>query len=297
MNMQEYLAIKAVSAGVLKTLLDECPRKAWHVSPFNPNPPPPEDTDASDKGSIIHSLLLGSSEAVQVFDPADFPNMKGGGVASGWSNKAIREARDAARLAGKIPILKDDYAAVQGAVTSAHSFIASLAQTEPAVFQAFRPEGGYSESTLQWDDGGVPCKIRPDRISAAGDVMIHVKTTKGTAEPDTWGRTQLIGAGLYLWAAFYQRGGDTLNRNMPAQVFLVGEQDPPHLWSLVGVDPAMLDLGHQKIDAALRMWRECVRRNQFPGYPARTCFPELPPWESAKWLEREVQDLSLGSQP
>jgi hypothetical protein len=50
MSMQEYLAIPAVSNGVLRTLLERCPAAAWHCSPFNPNKPR-DDTDASDAGN------------------------------------------------------------------------------------------------------------------------------------------------------------------------------------------------------------------------------------------------------
>ena len=297
MTIAEYLAIKAVSAGVLRTLLDECPAAAFWISPWNPNRPPDEPTDGSDKGEIIHTLLLGSNEAVQVFNPEEFPNAKGGGVATGWSNKAIREARDAARAAGKIPILRDDYAAVQGAVMSAHSFIASLAETEPAVFQAFRPDRGDSELTMLAEVDGIPCKIRPDRINKEKSLIVDVKSTKASAEPDSWGRTQMIGAGHYLSAAFYQKVISDPNYSVPAYVFLVVEQEPPHLCSLVAPDPATLDLGHRKINDALRMWRECVKRNQWPGYPNRVSYFQLPPWEQARWEEKEIMNLELGSQP
>ncbi len=294
MTMQEYLALKAVSAGVLRTLIEECPAAAWHYSAFNPEPAPADDTDASDAGTIIHSIILeGGAGSIAVFDPAEYPNLKGGGTATGWTNKAIKEARDTARSIGKIPILKEDFAGVVAASTSAQRFIESLKDTEPAVWAAFQPDGGVSEETITFDCDGVPCKMRPDRRSTDSRLLIDVKTTKTSAEPDRWGRSQLYGQGYDLSAAFYRLGIIGLRGVVPAYKFLVVQQEPPYLCSLCECDPQGIELAARKVEFALREWARCVKSGFFPGYPNRTAYISPPGWAEAVWLEREIAEPML----
>lgn len=293
-TMQEYMQIKAVSAGVLRTLIDECPLAAWHCSAFNPQPTEPDDTDASDAGTIIHQILLeGSTDCCVVVDPAEHPNEKGGGFAAGWTNKSIKAARDGIRADGKIPILKSKWAPIVAAVQSAQRYIESLRETEPAVWRAFQPDGGVSEDTITAEIDGVPCKIRPDRRDNECAIMVDVKTTMTSAAPERWARSQLYGGGYDLSAAFYRLVARVLDRlsEPPTYLFLVVSQSPPYLCSLVAPDPAALDLAHRKIVWALREWAKCAKSGAWPGYINRVSYVGAPGWAEAQWLEREIEDF------
>jgi PDDEXK-like domain of unknown function (DUF3799) len=291
--MQEYLALPAVSAGLLSALLDRCPRAAWWESWLNPNRVI-ETSAEMDVGTIAHGILLeGHYDSVAIIDPTLYPAATTGAIPDGWTNKAIRAARDDARVRGQIPILKTDFSAIQAMVEAANTFIASLKDTEPAVWRAFQPNGGESEVTLQWDDGETPCKMRPDRISLDHALIINYKTTSASVEPDRYGRTQFLD--YYLGAAFYRRGIRSLYKVTPAYVFLCQETVKPYLCSLVGVDEHAFELGDAKVDAALNIWRGCVERGVWPGYPGRICYPDLPPWEENRWQDREIVDY--GGQP
>ena len=293
MTMSEYLQIKAVSAGVLRTLIDECPYAAWYSSPFNPTPPPADDTDASDAGTICHSILLeGSTEKVKVFDPADYPNLKGSGTATRWSNKGIRTARDEARDEGLIPILKEDFANVTEAVYSAQRLI-----RRSAYQHVFEDVNAASEQTVVFDDGGLLCKVRPDRKMHDSSIIVDAKFPAAATSPAVWGRAQLIGRGLYLSAVFYQRIVEMATGICPEYVFLVTPTEPPHLGFFASPAPDLLALGHRKIDAAVREWRACAKNGDWPKYDARTHYVEAPPWELARQEEREIMNLGLGSQP
>src|SRR3989339_1727796 len=97
MSMEAYLAAEAASASVIKTLLSECPRAAWHDSFLNSNKTATNATN-TDRGTIVHSLLLeGSSYGVVVIDPNDHPAKNTGTIPDGWTNQSIRAARDKAR--------------------------------------------------------------------------------------------------------------------------------------------------------------------------------------------------------
>ncbi len=260
--LADYLRLPAVSASIVRAMVDRCPRAAWAASWLNPSPLPDDSTDASDAGSIAHAILLEGSEACcAVIDPEDHPAEKTGAIPDGWTNKSIRAARDTARAAGKIPVLPRDMAEIRAMAASARAFIDGLRGSEPAIWQAFQPGGGDSELTMVWDDDGVPCRLRADRISGDRAVIVDAKFTKASAHPEAWGRSQLAGMGYYLSAAFYRRGVAALCGVEPSYVFLVVEQAPPYLCSLVGVDPAGLDLGARKVAAGLEQWRQCATAN------------------------------------
>lgn len=287
LSMAEYLRAPAVSASLLQTLLDECPRAAWHDSWLNPTPRTDDSDAAQSAGTIAHGILLeGSTANVAVIDPKDHPNEKGGGFASGWTNKSIKAAKAAAIAEGKTPVLVEQMGVIVAMVDVARAYIESL-RNAPAddlarsVWAAFQPGGGESEVTLVWDDDGLACRVRPDRMSMDHTIFVDYKTVTRTAEPETFGRTALAGMGYYNSGVFYRRGGKAAFGVVPEYVFLVQEQEPPFLCSLVGLDPAAIALGERKVARAMSTWRTCMRTGQWPSYPNRVVYPELPPWEFA----------------
>lgn len=298
LTMAEYLAIPAVSAGVARAVVDECPLSGWFQSPFNPSRVL-DQSKASDVGSITHQIFLegGRMDGIEVIDPRDHPAEKTGAIPEGFTNKSIRAARDAARAAGKIPVLLDTMDEIETASDAIYGFAQSLKQEEPAVWAALQPDGGQSEVTMVWIDNGVPCKLRTDRISTDYGVTVDLKTTTGSVDPDRWGRTQLIGEGYYFSAAWYRRGIEKLTGVQTEYLFLAAMQNAPHLCSLIGVDAATLDLGARKVERALAVWARCQANQNFPAYPSRAVYPSLPAWESMKFDNVEQQDpFLLGTQ-
>lgn len=297
--MAEYLAIDALSATPARTLLDECPAAGWFASKLNAERPR-DESDGMDLGTVAHSVLLeDSTECCVVIDPKDYPTKSNGNIPKGWTNNEIRAARDAARAAGKSPMFKSDFDNVMAMVGQARAFIKSLREAEPAVYQAFMPNGGDSEVTMVWDEGGTLCKLRCDCVANDYSIVTDYKTTAGSASPSKWGRTHMIGSGLYFNAAWYRRGIAALTGITPDYLFLVQENAAPYLCSLQGMDAETIALGDEKVAAALKQWRRCVTENAWPGYPARVCYPELPPWERLQWdsrLQVTGDGIDYGSQ-
>lgn len=276
--MADYLKLPALSASTLQVLIEECPAAAWHRSWLNPNRVAEESDEAQGIGTIAHSILLeGSTDCVVTVDAPD------------WRTKAAKEARDAAAAEGKVAILAHKMGRVLAMVQVARGYIESLRKTEPAVWAAFQPDGGESENTLVWDEDGVLCRARPDRVAAAGELFIDYKTVTRCAHPDSWGRTHLAGMGYYVGAAFYLRAARAVYRaQRPEYLYLVQEQEPPFLCSLVGIAADGIALGRLKVEDGLRLWRRCAASNKWPGYPTRACYVVLPAWEAARWEAREV---------
>ena len=58
---------------------------------------------------------------------------------------------------------------------------------------------------------------------------------------------------------------------------------------VIGLDPHALTLAEKKCLYALERWRQCRETNEWPGYPRRTCWAELPPAHEAWWVEKELR--------
>lgn len=291
--MSAYLTMPAASASLLLTAVDECPYAAWWQSWMNPRAPArdSDSTAATDAGTIAHSVLLeGSTQCVAVINPEEHQGKKGG-VPKGWTNDAMREARDAAIAAGKVPVLPHQMRLIEAMVDTARAFIESLRTTEPAIWAAFQPEGGDSEATMTWEDDGIAYRARPDRISKDRLVVIDYKTTAVSAEPSEWGRKQLVGMGFYAAAAHYRRGLKVLTGGDAFYGYLVQEQSAPFLCSLVGIDPAGRDLGDRKIARARTLWAGCIKAGAWPKYPNRAVYPEFPVYEFSREESAESQNI------
>jgi hypothetical protein len=287
--MGEYLTLPAIGSGVICTMVERCPAAAWHESYLNPHRTP-DPSKASDAGELAHAIVLeGSDERVCVIDPRDYPAKSTGSIPDGWTNVAIRAARDAARAEGKIPVLPGDWSRIKAMADSARAFIDGLRDSEPAVWRAFQAEGGESELTAVWREGDTLCRMRHDRISADRELEINLKFVTRSAHPETFARSGLLAMGYAIASAWYRRGmRAAYGAQEPTTLFMVVEQDPPHLCSLVGLDPEFVSWADVRAARALRDWQACEANGRWPAYPMRVCYAELPRWEAAKLEEEEI---------
>lgn len=287
LTMAEYLAIPAISQGVLWELLNRCPRAAWHCSHLNPNREREESTEM-DVGTIAHAMLFeGGASMIRVLDPNDYP-AKNGNIPDGWTNNAIREARDQARAEGYTPILAPMMPKIEAMVRAAQDYINSMQELEPAVWSMFQRDGGESEVTYVWIDDGVLCKARADRVSADATIVVDGKFGSGSSEPSAFGR-QAERMGYFFGGGFYRRGFDRLFGKRPLYLWLPQETDPPYLTSIVGQDAAGIALADEQVGYAMSEWWRCLQNMNWPGYAPRVAYVETPPWAVGQWEERAIE--------
>jgi hypothetical protein len=161
---------------------------------------------------------------------------------------------------------------------------------------------GKPEQTLVWLDDDVWCRARLDwlRVDPVGGVGVDVldpvarvaiddyKTTSASANPDTWTRTLFYG-GTDIQVAWYLRGLKAITGADATFRFAVQETFAPYALSVIGLGPDALMLAEKKCRYAIEVWREARARNDWMGYPRRTCWATLPPVHEAWWLERECR--------
>ena len=262
----------SLSSSIANILLTDSPRHAWFAHPkLNPNYKQRESA-TFDLGTAAHAYMLEGADVITVIDAED------------WRTKAAKDARDAARAEGKVPLLARQSLAVIE--------MAAAAQDQLVVFNdpPIPFTGGQPEQTLIWQEGGVWCRTRLDYLHDDHRWIDDLKSTGGSANPDAWTRGQLFTTGHDLQAAFYLRGLAALTGKQARFRFVVIENEAPYALSVISLTPAALAFAEKKVQAAITLWRFCMDENRWPGYPTRTCHAELPPWLEAQWMEREYRE-------
>lgn len=262
-----------LTSTLARALLMQSPKHAWTASrDLNPDY---RDVSREDfeLGTAAHSWLLeGRTDRWVVIDAPD------------WKSKAAQVQRAGARMAGKIPLLTSQYAHLVEACKAA------LMQT--ALFED-RPVPlafGDAEATLTWEEDGVPCKARLDWLHHGQQTIDDLKTTSGSAHPDSWSRN-IWSRGYDVQAAFYLRGVLAVYNRRATFRFIVMELSPPYGVSVIGLEPEALEIADRKIDRALKLWKFYQspewHGKSWPCYPTRVAYAEMPAWERAQWEAAE----------
>lgn len=269
----------SLSCSIAKLICLSSPAHARHEHPrLNPTAVH-EESERFDIGTAAHAVLLEGEAAVTVIDAKD------------WRTNAAKEQRDQSRAAGRIPLLAGVWGDVQAMVQAAR---VQLDRHKDGGREMFRD--GDAERTLIWqEEDGTWCRARLDWLRIAQDglhrwAIDDYKTTGASANPDDWTRT-LFSAGTDIQVAFYKRGVKALTGAEAAFRFAVQENYPPYALSVISLGPGALMLAEKKVLYALEQWRDASDRNDWIGYPRRTCYADLPEWHEAWWLRKETGEL------
>jgi hypothetical protein len=261
------------STGARQLLSPGCPKKFhyWRTR----TPPPNKEFDF---GSAAHKVLLGEGDELEIIS-AD--NYKGG---------KARADRDAAYLAGRIPVLERQMDVVEDMVAALYE--------HPIAAQLFEPGTGVAEQSLFWVDGpsGVTCRARLDYLSTKtttdGKLIIPDYKTANSAAPAKivkaiddhgyhqqggWYIDAVIGCGLAEDAVF---------------LLVFQEKEPPYIVTVAELHPINgLWVGRELNDKARQVYAKCVAEDYWPAYADDIVTAELPPWSM-----RKMEDI-IGAHP
>jgi hypothetical protein len=263
-----------LSASIASILLRQSPKHAHAAHPKLGGGLAREESETFDLGTAAHSLILeGSEERYAVI------------AANDWRTNAAKDARDEARTVGKIPILSKHADRVRLMSNMVRAQFAGFADS-PAPLTDGKPE-----QTLVWNDGGVWCKARVDWLHDDWMTIDDLKTGAVSAKPDAWTRT-IYGRGGDVQAAFYLRGLAAITAKARGQTdpifrWIVAENTYPFATSVVSLSPMGLAQASDQVEQAIQLWRRCLERDDWPGYPTRTCYVDPPAWSLSQWMEEQ----------
>lgn len=231
----EYHADSALSQSQAKTLLD-CPAR-YRYELDHPRPP----REVFDVGHAAHALILGVGAPTVVID------------ADSWRSKAAKEAADEARAEGKTPLLRAAAIQVEG---MAEAVLAN------AGARAILEAPGASEQSLWWDDEGVPCRARIDRLTEVA--LVDLKTTVD-ASPDGFGKS-CANYGYDVQHVAYTRAVEAITGQALPFVFIAVEKEAPHFVGLYTLPGDAIDRGSRRWFQALDTYKQCTETGDWPAY-------------------------------
>ena len=269
-EMDRYISDPApgpsVSKGIVETLLTRTPAHARIEHP-RLNPAITDDsTSRSDIGSAVHAKCLGGKE-IRIVDADD------------WRTKIAKEAREEIRKTGVIALLRKDAGNLDAIADSVFE----------KCFRAGMPiEKAVHEQTAVWKDGEVWCRARPDSLWLSDKICGDLKTSKD-ADPYTWIKSTLFGSSYHLGASHYTRGIEKIRQEEGWRFrFIVVEIEPPFCASVIGVDPAAMDLADRMCARARAIWAQCIKSGKWPGYSDMIAVAEVPSYIELEWEARSA---------
>ena len=282
LTREQYLADPcpepSLNSSTAWTIVEECPAlAAWKHPRLNPQHQPEEGANM-DRGSIAHAIVLeGSTQRVRV--------IKG---VNDWRTNAAKDARDAVRAKGLLPILESDYADVL-AMTGGLRLQLDAHREGRAMFR-----NGQAEVTAIWTEeingATVWCRALLDylRMDLTPYGIDDYKTIKGSANPERVSKTLATTSAL-MQSAWYQRGVQVLiGKRVPFR-FCYQECEPPYLASVNALGAELEIIGDRMVLLALDRWQRCLETGHWPGYGNQTALASCPPWVEESFMRKEVE--------
>lgn len=243
----------SLSASIANELVTRSPLHAWTKHPrINPEHES-EQKDIYDLGSAAHNMVLRQDfwrEQIEIVNAPD------------WRTKAAREAKAAAREAGRYPILVDQHARLDRMV--------SAIERHPNARLAFTK--GTPEQTLVWRDKetGAWMRCRPDWEPHDPAMPWPDYKTTADARPGTWDRRFQLDHGGLLRAAFYEEGiRQVCGVARPTLFYVVQEVQPPYavVCHVMPSDSEAMVIARAMFNKARHVWASCLEADEWPSYP------------------------------
>lgn len=263
-----------------KLMLERSPRHVWTEHPrLNPVYVHDDGDYRKDQaiGNAAHALLLGRGKELAIINADDF------------RTKVAQQAKEAARALGQTPILAKHYD------TATEMVVAAVKQLDDVGIQ-ITAELGDSEVVAVAEEGGFWLRSMIDLLSHSRTLVLDYKTSAMCCSPYALPQ-KLNSDGFDVQAAFHERILDALDpatAGRRGHLFLCQENDPPYALTVAQLSEAVLTIGRKKVDYAVGMWKRCMAADQWPLYPSRIVVPEMPQWAESRWLDREMQEQTVG---
>lgn len=267
--------VPSLSSSIAKILLERSPLHARYAHP-KLGGGVRESTDAQNRGSIIHKLLLGKGSEIAIINHDDYRKTE------------AREARDAALNAGQIPIKLKDYAEISSAADSIRARLLDIGFD-------LQQMGSLVEQAIEWDEEGehgpVRCRAMFDWVNVASGDILDVKSIDD-ASPESAARS-MWRYQYHMQDAAYRSALNALRRHHGLDgestfTFLFAELDAPYGVLPAKCNGAFREIGEARWRAAVRKWERCVLSGDWHGYASETVRLEPPGWAVSKLTEDDL---------
>jgi hypothetical protein len=272
----------SLSQSLAKILLEQSPLHAFHAHPRLHVGVADEDEDEGAEkydsvkaiGNAAHALMLDRGKEVVIGEFKD------------WRKKEARDFRAMNLANGKEPILSKNFETAGEMVNEALAQLSVIPECENAF------TNGDAEVVIANCEDGIWLRSMIDWITPDLREVWDYKTSGKSAAPHVAGK-QMADAGWHIQAAMHERILDAVDprgRGRRRHLFVCQENEPPYALTVNEITEAALTIGRKKIDYAIRIWRHCRTKHQWPSYPPRINQVVLPTWSETAWLNRELEE-------
>jgi hypothetical protein len=255
--------VASLSSSIANILIDQSPHHAWLAHPRLNLQYKREEDSRFDLGSAAHMMLLERREdrIVRV-------------QAKDWRTNAAKDTRAAAQANGQFAVLEHQYEDMVAMCAVAQDY---LLTTELGDMLAT----GDPERTVLWNEDNIWYRCKPDLMSADRRILLDYKSTS-SASPEFFSK-QIGRMGYDLQSEFYTRGVNAVTgREDTTFVMLAQEITPPYACSLMSLSNTFREVGKLKVARAINLWRQCLTKNEWPGYTNKILYAEPKPWDAAE---------------
>jgi hypothetical protein len=266
----------SISSSGLRALLRR-PAEYWWSSPYNPSSQEPESKPALDFGKAAHMLLLGEDGFAGQYSlrPATYTDSKGdekpwNGNATSCKDWLAQQAK-----AGRTVITETDIAHIR--------HMADALSRKEAIRLGIL--NGKIERSIFHKDRDIWLKSRPDVIPISSGDFVDLKTA-ASVDDETLSRA-IFAHGYHVQAGLLRvivreiLGPDAFT----SFTFVFVEKAPPYDVRVMQLKDADIDIGERQARQGLKLLRECLRRQEWPGYDGfdqHISYIEMPSWAKTR---------------
>lgn len=250
------------------TLLAHMQRSPAHAKWAMANPPEP--TPAMVLGSAIHVAVLEPDTFHQRY--AFYPTVN-------LRTKAGKDVYGDAVTSnpGKVILKEEEYGRCLAARDAVHRHTFAMAMLSGA---------GEFELSAVWDQAGVRCKSRMDRLSfkVAGGTIVDLKSTRD-ARREAFEKA-IFNYRYYGQSAHYLTGAQANKLAVKHYTIICVESEPPYGVGVYRLSPEVIAMGDQENEHLLRKFADCERTGNWPAYEDNVSDIGIPQWGWRQLEER-----------
>lgn len=271
----------SLSQSLCKTLLDYSPA---HARLEHPRLAPAREIDEEPEkylaaqaiGNASHLMLLGRGKELAI------------GKFDNWRTKDAQAFKAEHSDAGKTVILEKHFDRAAAMMKAARTQLDNAGLTTAFI-------QGHGEVVITAQEGETWLRSLVDWM-VNPTLLYDLKTSAASFAPHQI-QFKIEADGWDVQAAMQERILDLIDpENAGRRTFRFIAQENFEPFALVAVEMTehWLTMGRKKIDMALAIWRDCMKRGTWPAYPAVLHRPEYPQFRETRWLDREQNILNAG---
>lgn len=266
----------SISSSGLRAVLKR-PSEYWGFSPYNPNPFEKPEKDSLEFGKAAHMLLLGEEgfKDRYVLRPEKYPDDKGNEKAWNGNSTWCRNWLSDQKKVGRVVITETEIGHIR--------HIANSLQSKEAIRIGIL--NGRIERSMFCKHGDIWLRARPDVVPNSSGDYVDLKTAASVDDESVskaiYAHGYHVQAGLLRMIVREILGEDAFS----SFTFVFVEKSPPYDVRVKQLKDEDIDLGEALARKAIATVKECLRRNEWPGYDGfdtAITYAEMPSWAKTR---------------